>query len=101
MWMPSFMQVSFQQQGIRCARGARGLVLAAGRTASRKGLRRPQTMRNRPREPASRVESLRMAIDCMPVASREAMLRGLRDNERIIVGAYVDELGGVCPMLVA
>ena len=42
-----------------------------------------------------------MAIDCMPVATREAMLRGVRENERIIVGAYVDGLGGVCPMLAA
>jgi hypothetical protein len=47
------------------------------------------------------VEGLRLAIDCMPVATREAMLRGVRENERIIVGAYVDELGGVCPMLAA
>jgi len=37
----------------------------------------------------------------MPVATREAMLDGLRKNQRIIVGAYVDELGGVCPMLAA
>jgi hypothetical protein len=37
----------------------------------------------------------------MPVATREAMLRGVRSNERIIVGAYVDDLGGVCPMLAA
>lgn len=29
------------------------------------------------------------------------MLDGLRANERIIVGAYVDEQGGVCPMLAA
>ncbi len=29
------------------------------------------------------------------------MLQGLRKNERIIVGAYVDEFGGVCPMLAA
>jgi hypothetical protein len=49
----------------------------------------------------SSVEGLRLAIDCMPVATREAMLRGVRANERIIVGAYVDELGGVCPMLAA
>lgn len=49
----------------------------------------------------SSIEGLRLAIDCMPVATREAMLRGLRSNERIIVGAYVDELGGVCPMLAA
>jgi hypothetical protein len=37
----------------------------------------------------------------MPVATREAMLRGLEANERVIVGAYVDDLGGVCPMLAA
>jgi hypothetical protein len=29
------------------------------------------------------------------------MLDGLEANERIIVGAYVDEQGGVCPMLAA
>ncbi len=57
-------------------------------------------MRNRRRRTSS-VEGLRLAIDCMPVATREAMLRGVRENERIIVGAYVDELGGVCPMLAA
>jgi hypothetical protein len=37
----------------------------------------------------------------MPVATREAMLRGLARNERILAGAYVDEHGGVCPMLAA
>lgn len=37
----------------------------------------------------------------MPVATREAMLAGVRANERIIVGAYVDGEGGVCPMLAA
>src|SRR5438309_7749721 len=47
------------------------------------------------------LESLRLAIDCMPVATREAMLRGLRANERILVGAYTDGDGGVCPMLAA
>jgi hypothetical protein len=45
--------------------------------------------------------ALRLAIDCMPVATREAMLAGVRDSDRIIAGAYVDELGGVCPMLAA
>jgi hypothetical protein len=57
-------------------------------------------MRNRRRQTSS-VEGLRLAIECMPVATREAMLRGIRANERIIVGAYVDEQGGVCPMLAA
>jgi hypothetical protein len=58
-------------------------------------------MRNRARPSKSTVEQLRLAIDCMPIATREAMLEGLRSNERIIVGAYVDERGGVCPMLAA
>ena len=57
-------------------------------------------MRNRGRG-NSNVERLRLAIDCMPVATREAMLAGVRANERIIVGAYVDGRGGVCPMLAA
>jgi hypothetical protein len=37
----------------------------------------------------------------MPVATREAMLEGVRQSERILVGAYVDGRGGVCPMLAA
>jgi hypothetical protein len=47
------------------------------------------------------LHALRLAIDCMPVATREAMLAGLRESDRIIAGAYVDEHGGVCPMLAA
>jgi hypothetical protein len=58
-------------------------------------------MRKRLRHTSSPVERLRMAIDCMPVATREAMLAGVRANERIVVGAYVDGSGGVCPMLAA
>jgi hypothetical protein len=58
-------------------------------------------MRNRKSRSKSSIESLRLAIDCMPVATREAMLAGLLQNERIIVGAYVDDQGGVCPMLAA
>jgi hypothetical protein len=57
-------------------------------------------MRN-PRRQNSPIERLRLAIDCMPVATREAMLEGVRANERIITGAYVDRDGGVCPMLAA
>ena len=41
-----------------------------------------------------------MAIDCLPLDARKAMLEGIRAN-RIIVGAYVDRDGGVCPMLAA
>jgi hypothetical protein len=46
------------------------------------------------------IESLRLAIDCLPVDTRIAMLRGIREND-IIVGAYTDRDGGVCPMLAA
>jgi hypothetical protein len=49
----------------------------------------------------SNVERLRLSIDCMPVATREAMLAGVSASERIIVGAYVDGRGGLCPMLAA
>jgi hypothetical protein len=48
----------------------------------------------------STVEDLRLAIDCLPLRTREAMLAGVRSNE-IIVGAYTDRAGGVCPMLAA
>lgn len=58
-------------------------------------------MRKSARHSNSPIERLRLAIDCMPLRTREAMLAGVRGNERIIVGAYVDELGGVCPMLAA
>ena len=46
------------------------------------------------------IDELRLAIDCLPVRTREAMLEGIRDSE-IIVGAYTDRRGGVCPMLAA
>jgi hypothetical protein len=58
-------------------------------------------MRNRHRDSTSPVEPLRLAIDCLPVGTREAMLAGLQASERIIAGAYVDGHGGVCPMLAA
>jgi hypothetical protein len=48
----------------------------------------------------SPIEDLRLAIDCLPLSTREAMLAGVRSNE-IIVGAYSDRAGGVCPMLAA
>jgi len=51
----------------------------------------------RRRRPA---HELRIAVDCMPLATRRAMLDGIEAN-RIIVGAYVDRQGGVCPMLAA
>ena len=54
-------------------------------------------MRRRDRDPAER---LRFAVEALPRRAREAMLRGV-DSNPIIVGAYVDRDGGVCPMLAA
>ena len=51
-------------------------------------------MRRRP------ANELRIAVDCLPLVTRKAMLDGIRSNT-IIVGAYVDRQGGVCPMLAA
>ena len=53
-------------------------------------------MRTR-RRPA---RQLRTAIDCLPLETRRAMLDGM-DANRIIVGAYTDRHGGICPMLAA
>ncbi|MBV9214323.1 MAG: hypothetical protein JOZ25_11840 [Actinobacteria bacterium] len=47
-----------------------------------------------------RAQDLRRAVDCLPRATREAMLEGLERSD-IIVGAYTDGSGGVCPMLAA
>jgi hypothetical protein len=52
------------------------------------------------RRRASTLQELRLTIDCMPLRTRIAMLEGVRTND-IIVGAYVDRQGGVCPMLAA
>src|SRR3954454_19532529 len=45
-------------------------------------------------------QELRQAIDCLPDRTRRAMLDGIEAND-IIVGAYTDRRGGVCPMLAA
>lgn len=50
-----------------------------------------------PRDP---IVDLRRAIDALPVRTREAMLEGIRSNP-IVVGAYTDSNGGICPMLAA
>src|SRR5690242_1755252 len=55
----------------------------------------------RRRSSSRHVEDLRLTIDCLPVATRKAMLAGVREAERVIVGAYTDDHGGVCPMLAA
>lgn len=41
-----------------------------------------------------------MAIEYLPIETKQAMLDGIRNNE-IIVGAYTNRSGGVCPMLAA
>lgn len=48
----------------------------------------------------ARIEGLRRAIDCLPERTKAAMLEGV-EAETIIVGAYTDRDGGVCPMLAA
>ncbi len=44
---------------------------------------------------------LRRVVDCLPYQTRVAMLEGMGRYDRIIVGAYTDRTGGVCPMLAA
>ncbi len=51
----------------------------------------------RRRDPISQLET---AIECLPRATREAMLQGIRTRP-IIAGAYTDNRGGICPMLAA
>src|SRR3954454_8094581 len=45
-------------------------------------------------------QRLRNSVSAMPNGTKRAMLSGIRSN-RVIVGAYVDKRGGVCPMLAA
>jgi hypothetical protein len=52
------------------------------------------------KRPQRAAQRLRQTIDCMPLETREAMLRAIEVNP-IIVGAYTDREGGVCPMLAA
>src|SRR3954471_15490599 len=85
MCTPSFMQAAFPRRRTAFHRGGHGVALEA---------RKPMS---RARSP---IEDLRLAIDCLPVRTRRAMLEGIRSNE-IIVGAYADRAGGVCPMLAA
>jgi hypothetical protein len=48
---------------------------------------------------AATISDLRRAVDCLPRATRIAMLEGIRSNA-IIVGAYTGP-DGICPMLAA
>ncbi|HEX2086676.1 MAG TPA: hypothetical protein VHF89_13435 [Solirubrobacteraceae bacterium] len=47
-----------------------------------------------------RIDDLRLAVECLPERTKAAMLEGI-DSNTIIVGAYTDRTGGVCPMLAA
>src|SRR4051794_21448794 len=60
-------------------------------------MRRYRDRRMRARDP---ITEMRRAIDRLPLATREAMLDGIRANP-IVVGAYTDNQGGICPMLAA
>lgn len=64
--------------------------------ATESGISAGNDMRSR-RPP---IDQLRTAINCLPLETRLAMLEGVRAND-IIVGAYTDRSGGVCPMLAA
>jgi hypothetical protein len=59
------------------------------------------TRLHRNRRHGRHAQDLRRAIDCLPPTTREAMLAGISAEQRIIVGAYTDREGGVCPMLAA
>src|SRR3954453_5739860 len=48
----------------------------------------------------SPLDDLRLAVDMLPERTRRAMLAGV-DSNRIIVGAYTDKQGRICPMLAA
>src|SRR4051794_19125417 len=85
MCTPSFMQAAFPRRRTAFHRGGHGVALEA---------RKPMS---RARSP---IEDLRLAVDCLPVRPRRAMLEVVRTNE-IIVGAYAVRAGGVCPMLAA
>jgi hypothetical protein len=87
--MPALLHL---QETFRAAPAA-GKRVRPRATLSAMALRRPK--------PRNACQRLRRAVDAMPRASREAMLRGIDDNT-IIVGAYTDpRSGGICPMLAA
>jgi hypothetical protein len=46
------------------------------------------------------ITALERAIECLPAATRAAMLEGIREHT-IVCGAYTDGRGGICPMLAA
>jgi hypothetical protein len=65
-------------------------------------MRPSEAVTSAPREAGARdpITRLQTAIDCLPERTRRAMLDGVRGNT-IVVGAYTDGRGGICPMLAA
>ncbi|MBM3668174.1 MAG: hypothetical protein FJW90_12030 [Actinobacteria bacterium] len=53
-----------------------------------------------PRKRRDNAERLRNAVEALPRHTKQGMLRGIGSN-RVIVGSYTDDRGGVCPMLAA
>src|SRR5215217_9500821 len=66
MCTPSFMQASFQRAGLRPSMTGEGV-----RSASSKPMRPSRAP----------IEDLRLAIDGLPLRTREAMLAGIRSQE--------------------
>src|SRR3954462_3417184 len=85
MCTPSFMQAAFPRRRTAFHRGGHGVALES---------RKPMS---RARSP---IENLRLAIDCLPVRTRRAMLESVLTND-IIGGADAARAGAVCPMLAA
>src|SRR5436189_258239 len=108
MCTPSFIRSPSHVAAQRSLQGKDWAFTRRGRTrtlipsggARPQGPRRRRTKDRMPRSSSSTIEDLRRVIDCLPVRTREAMLEGIRAND-IIVGAYSDRQGGVCPMLAA
>src|SRR3954452_11278187 len=91
MWTPSFIAGCLSRASTALPEREAPVILRAAPHGSRNLMPRPL------RSPA---QQLRAAIDCLPLTTRMAMLEGVRSND-IIVGAYTDRSGGVCPMLAA
>jgi hypothetical protein len=55
----------------------------------------------RERTEGRRTRALYRAVHALPLQARQAMLAALEDQEELIVGAYTDRRGRICPMLAA
>src|SRR3954454_11847112 len=92
MCSPSFIsQLPFRAQESSCRRRRRGLYIHSPGRSRAPGTLMADLHRRSP------LQQLRTAIDCLPLQTRVAMLEGVRAND-IIVGAYANRRGGICPM---